>query len=423
MSTKQYPTFFWSGFAYATQECALLSITNTNTAASRNSCLAIEYIEVEPLSPQTFDGASVAGISDNAPFLLARVTDVGDGVSVPVISHTLAAALPSQVKVLIQAPVTVTDSFSQQFTEPHFDFTSNALSLSSLSSPFGAQFGRWGFRDTSTQGLVLREGYGIALVVPPPAINASLKLPSNDVWLLFVTLRDDTNNRTYTVSCECVSAGANGVASFVVFNGVGSGIVLSVLSIERFASGVANPAQSVPTQIRYMMTRGDDGGGEVVVPLAADPTYTPPSWARIVRGRLNSRCEPKLDSSGTSIRTSVDLTAATNPFNNQPISSESLAFATSSTGMASIFSIGTLRRATPFAAARQLRAAETGFAIGLAPTIMTSGFLARNDSQFIIPAGRGFAVVANNSSSRNAFWVELAFTYRTDTTPTARAFA
>lgn len=424
---SKVPTFFWSGYAHAMREGALFSLVNKEPTV-RGRVISIEYFDVKPWTPQTHDGSNIAGINGICPYRISRVTAINeDGYDVPMNHTGGTTALPAQVKCRIQNSVTESDVFSQLLSLGHDNFTGGTFmgpfpgKGSHASSPLGV----WSDGSAQVQPVVLREGTGLAIV---PAGSATRQAPMNTVQWMTVTLRDETNSRTYVACCELVSTGAQSVASFVVFNGSGSGITLSVLSIEQMNSGINHPQLTVPNSIRYLVTRGDDGKGEVVTPLAADPTVSLPSWIRASRGRLGYHFFPKIDSTGLSIQSNVDPYGNPNSpyfpyYPTWSFPSQSEMWSGLPGGGSAIFSIGCLRRSQPHCGDRQPTSAETGFAIALAPKTLTSGNVAMNNDQIVIPPGRGFAVVANNSSGRNAFWIDIAFSWRQETTPYTLAFA
>jgi hypothetical protein len=80
-----------------------------------------------------------------------------------------------------------------------------------------------------TTGIVLPEGYGFAFV--PPNSDSTIDKSFTQMYMMTFVFKDDLG-RTFGGSCELLGSPSAGVASFVLFNGTGSGRTLTLLSMD-----------------------------------------------------------------------------------------------------------------------------------------------------------------------------------------------
>lgn len=284
-------TFRWSGFAHAIRDGALIHIQNTETADVRRLFTLTSW-DVRPWVGST-DATGLVGA-----WRLRYITAHSGGeVLSSIAADPSVPALPSQVTALIQSTVTV-DSTTSSLR----DRASLAISTANISWP---QFGRLvpGGASTSNlfesmdsagalQRITLPAGKGIALIA---ATDTTPVGP--ETWYATLTLRDETNGRTYFVQGEAVGAGSVNNAIISVMNAAGSGITLSVANIDIVYGGEPSTTAAFPS-VRLMRTIGGNDQGEVITPLSLNPSIAAPSALVIRRGRLTNAEEPRVAAPG-----------------------------------------------------------------------------------------------------------------------------
>ena len=284
-------TFRWSGFAHAIRDGALIHIQNTETTDIRRLFTLTSW-DVRPWVG-TPDGTGLAGA-----WRLRFITAHSGGETLSMIAADPSVpALPSQITALIQSTVTLDAT-----TTSLRDRAALAVSTANLSWP---QFGRLVPGGASTSNLFegMDTGAAIQRITLPAgkgiAIVAAIDNPSvgPETWYATLTLRDDTNGRTYFVQGEAVGAGTSTNAIISVMNAPGSGITLSVADIDIVYGGEPSTTVAMPS-VRLMRTIGGNDQGELITPLSSDPSIAVPSALIVRRGRLTNAEEPLIAAHG-----------------------------------------------------------------------------------------------------------------------------
>lgn len=280
-------TFYWRGFASAIgTNSAIASVMNVGR---KNVQVRIENYDVLPVTPSpasSFDAISY--------YRTVKINARSDGgIPLTVINHNPSSSLPSQVKCEIFSHVTRTaDShiYDTQLTGQDIGGASAAITIY-RGGWTGRTFShkqRGAFVNVSgplTQGLVMKEGEGIALVRISDTSNLPIRVFLNIGNAVFC---DDLGN-TFSVQFDLTSSEASSQAAFSIFNGVGSGRTITLLHVEAWpiAADNYNGTIACPPRLKAYVTMGDLGG-QVVTPIPMVPGTTVPSSLVIKRSAIGS---------------------------------------------------------------------------------------------------------------------------------------
>ncbi len=211
----------------------------------RGSQVHIRSVRVSSPSPWgTF--ATLAG-----KWCLMRTTDQSGGREIAAARHG-AGTLPAQVLVR-EFPDSVADS-GETFRCQGDAINAWWSQAYQSGARFHGQPGRNGAElyragHASTQGIFLAEGEGIALV------QRLIERPRQ--VFVSVTFRTGTG-ATFTSAFHCGTPAQIDGALFGVFNGVGSGVTLEIVSVH-----VAEEGSPEPPIYRMLLLDGADGGSEI----------------------------------------------------------------------------------------------------------------------------------------------------------------
>lgn len=305
-------TFHWQGYCSARSSYALASIVNR--ATNRAATVKIHRYDVYRWA---HGQQSDTGVTN--PFNISRIDSMNDdGLAVPISHLGGLVNLPSQVKCALFAGVTYSSTpitRTQPFVSTGSPSTtavggivagpSGAVNAAFVPCGFLVAQGQGydpslvcNFGGPNTQALKLNEGQGVAIHLVES--SGIVQLVHQHQFFLQALVRDDTNNRTYSICCDLTSSGSAGLACFALFNGAGSGISLSLLSMHLWKTGY-EVNRDCPGRVRFVKTRGNNrDDGEVVTPVAADPRVTPPAAVVLTRGHWGAGqiIAPRFDLSG-----------------------------------------------------------------------------------------------------------------------------
>lgn len=380
-------TFYWSGFTHATQDGALVYIENTEQTA-RDRLFRIESLTVKPYSPDT--------PSRYGPWQLRWVSAVDDaaGITIPLTHFGATDNLPSEVVCKIQAPVTLHASSGQatalrRFIPPGWFSTVTSHYLAqAFSYPESIYTSGYGSPDVT--GLVLTEGNGICITT---AGNFTDGLPASTTLWCSVQLTDTTNSRDYGGVFE-LNPLDEATASFVLFNGSGSGVTLQLKKLSFSMTGDMADETIATNSPGFRIIRTPGIAGDVFsavaeTPVSYNPAVSVPSELRILRGTMNRPITPRLNFSG-------DISQLGYPATNS----------------ITVRNLGAFRRVSSFRSATFNPSGPLGIPFASAPTFNGGGFDSKDGNYGIIcTPGQGVAVVVNNMSAYNSYWVEAVITH------------
>lgn len=227
----------------------------------------------------------------NAPsrFLISEITAVSGGDPVDMVPYvTSASAIPSQVKI-VNLPDNVTAAAGFPTFRGMTVFVNNLATTYNNTIQFASLGGRRGSSNSTiwdsgrfsnvdgTEAIVLAEGEGIAFVPDGGSANAS--------FICQITLKIGTN--THTGLFELYPpTGQN--AQFAIFNGVGSGVSISVLKIEVWQPGPSTTVTTNLDQPTVRITRVNDlrAEGEAVSPIPHNGLGSSVPYLTIRQGTL-----------------------------------------------------------------------------------------------------------------------------------------
>lgn len=283
-------TFHWSGYASARSGYGLISVTNNSR--NRACTVKMERFDIREWAP----GDNQTAMNS---FVMQKISACNnDGIDVIPVSLVANTSLPSQVKCCIQSNITKTADTPYSYNTPFTAGVYNAIigSTQTLASwahhakggrgassrVDGSSMGTFGYGSSSVTGIKLNEGEGFA-ILPISDNNHPIRY---NYWLN-VLIRDDANNRTYSISSDLTPSDSSSKASFALFNGSGSGLSLTVLSLNiSFLSDEFDT--QVQNRIKFIRTKGNFQDGEVVQSLSSDPRNSVPNDITITRGHIGA---------------------------------------------------------------------------------------------------------------------------------------
>lgn len=233
-------------------------------------------IEVRKLAAEIVAGINqdmAAAAVASGHYELRNITALVGGTSITLGKHSSnESALPSQVK-LVRSPQSVTTNGIVRRILPvsmmRYIYTTTSgyfPRLRQLSDFRGMRTNNstaWNRVDNNEQPIVLREGEGISLYVPGGS--------SSEAFYLNGIVRT-TGGATYSFSDWLISLG-DGRASWAIFNGSGSGVVLELLSLDIEESVELQTTYPI-NWYRLLFGRMSLNGGEDLTPLKTDSSIS-----------------------------------------------------------------------------------------------------------------------------------------------------
>lgn len=381
-------SFMVNTFAFATQECALLSIFHKGTSGK----FYITGVEVVPNSPvKTGIGNGPIDVKRQ----LKRCTEVSGGFELPIRKANLGNAdLPEEV-IIVRRPDAVT-------------ITANSIYRSLLLFPIGVTSigfrsggnicrsgGTWQgtgdlwttSRSSVIQGIILAQGEGFCFGTDD---SSSAAYPCS--WMLTVTLRNTSTNETYFI-CTQWSAEEMKESSFAILNGSGSGITLEIVDMELCEIGSPTITSAIDSSIlRLIRTTGHDGGGTVLTPIALNQGDSIPSSLDIRKNFTEDDLRPLYATGNIGANALLDFGGYPQVY-------------------AGTRRIGAYGQRTAFVGAGG-SCGGTAFFSPCMPGKYTFGGMSLNkDNAIVLGPGEGFAIVQSNFTSMSEFYVEAKILY------------
>jgi hypothetical protein len=262
-------------------EDGLLAIFNTETTDDRR------YFELVSLrvSPSAPTNNAAAGVGQPGMMSIRRITALSGGDSVtPIRMDTADAALPAQVLVRNNPDsVTATDIFRRIADAPAYSLTIGNSQFSSRTyggsmmshqkSHFADIFR--GGESADVEPIILREGQGIGLFQDTYGTQHSMQTSA--------TVTNLSTGATYV--CRSVDLSTDrrlGEATFAIFNGSGSGVVLAVRLWVLPMDGEA----ALTPPLRLCRIAGLALGGNAVAPILPDTSKSAPAALSVKSGPL-----------------------------------------------------------------------------------------------------------------------------------------
>jgi hypothetical protein len=255
----------------------IASLFNNSTDA--NISIKINRVSILPAGGQN----TAASVN---PLQLYKITDLISGTDsstiTPVKHDTNSSDLPSQV-VILSSPLSATtsDRYCNRVERPAYSITTANAGMASmmpgptkgnrvLNTACVLNVGQ----DSTSEPIILREGEGIALFQSVFGIPHSMTIN--------VVIRNNTTGATYTVrSIGCGTARILTKPLFGIFNGSGSGVVLSVNIVQIPAEG---EAVTISTN-RLVLIEGHEGGTDITDQISPHDTQFPlPSYVEALGG-------------------------------------------------------------------------------------------------------------------------------------------
>jgi len=260
-------------------EDALLAIFNNETTDDRRY-FELVSLRVSPSAPLSNSAASVgrAGMMS-----IARITALSGGDSMtPIQMDTADAALPAQVLVRNNPDTaTATDIFRRIADAPAYSLTVGNSQFSSRTyggSMMSHQKSHYadifrGGESADVEPIILREGEGVGLFQDQYGTQHSMQTAA--------VVTDTATGATYI--CRSVDLSTDrrlGEATFAIFNGSGSGVVLAVRLwvLPMDGEAVLTPG------LRLCRIAGLALGGDTVTPTLPDTSKSVPSALQVVSG-------------------------------------------------------------------------------------------------------------------------------------------
>lgn len=217
---------------------------------------------------------------------ILRITGLTGGDDIDMTAYdTSAAAIPSQVKI-IQRPdnVTVTSDIFRRITPYVRNLDSvitNVNQYGALGRPMGASASTlWDAgRFDSNQGIDLAEGEGVSISPRVDSANASF------IGQLILKIGTAIYSGLFEFQPPI---GQN--SQLAIFNGVGSGVTVSLLKFELWQPGVSTTTTQFQNQPSVRITRVNDlkAEGEAVIPISHSGVAESVPYLNIRQGTLLS---------------------------------------------------------------------------------------------------------------------------------------
>jgi hypothetical protein len=262
-------------------EDGLFAIFN-NEAADPRRYFELVSLRVSPSAPVS---NNTAGVGRSGMLSIKRITALTGGDQLtPVKLDTGATALPAQVLIRNDPDsVTATDIFRRIADAPAY---SNTIANTQLSSrTYGGSMMThqkahladiWrGGESIDVEPIILREGQGIGIFQDTYGSQHSMQTAA--------VITNTATNATYICRSTDLSTDRRlDEATFAIFNGSGSGVVLAVKLwvLPMDGDAVLTPA------LRLCRVSGIGQGGDTVTPIRPDTSKTIPSALEIKSGPL-----------------------------------------------------------------------------------------------------------------------------------------
>lgn len=262
----------------------LLGIFNNETTDDRRYFELIS-LRVSPSAPLSNAGA---GIGRSGSLSIRRITALSGGDQVtPILLDTADAALPSQVLVRNNPDsATATDVFRRIADAPAYSstvantqFSSRTYGGSMVTHQKGHYADIWrGGESVDVEPIILREGQGIAILQDAYGTQHSMQTAA--------VITNTATGATYICRSTDLSTDRRlNEATFGIFNGTGSGVVLAV---KLWVLPMDGDAVVLP-QLRLCRIAGVALGGDTVTPIRPDTSKSVPSALQIVSGSFQPR--------------------------------------------------------------------------------------------------------------------------------------
>lgn len=260
-------------------EDGLLGIFNNETADDRRY-FELVSLRVSPSAPLS---NNIAAVGKPGSLSIRRITAVSGGDSItPILMDTADAALPAQVLVRSDPDsVTATDVFRRIADAPAYSLivsnsqlsarTYGGSMMSHQKSHFADIFR--GGESVNVEPIILREGEGVGLFQDAYGTQHSMQTAA--------VVTNTATGATYICRSTDLSTDRRlGEATFAIFNGTGSGVVLAVRLwvLPMDGEAVLTPA------LRLCRIAGIALGGGTVTPIRPDTSKSVPAALQVVGG-------------------------------------------------------------------------------------------------------------------------------------------
>jgi len=196
---------------------------------------------------------------------LARITSLTGGTDVTVVKQdTDNATLPSQVKIVVRpTEATLGDVIRQVVDTPGIDQVSTMLTTA-LTPGEPAVGSLWCQAGSNRAPIVLREGEGFAVAM----VESTYAHPQS----CYAIIRNQASGATYSIFSDDVEPWQEDQrAFFAIWNGVGSGVILEVVSVEWIDLGQMMNMSNVASQPHFRLASVKRVSfGTVVAPVLLD---------------------------------------------------------------------------------------------------------------------------------------------------------
>lgn len=265
-------------------EDGLLGIFNTETSDERRYFELIS-LRVSPAAPLSNNTAAVGRPGSMS---IVRITSLtgGDDVA-PILMDTADAALPAQVLIRNNPGAsTVTDVFRRIADAPAYSltvantqFSSRTYGGSMVTHQKAHYADIWrGGESADVESIILREGEGLALIQNAYGTQHSMQTAA--------VVTNTATGATYICRSTDLSTDRRlGEPTFAIFNGSGSGVILSV---KLWVLPMDGDAVVLP-QLRLCRIAGVALGGDTVTPIRPDTSKSVPSALQVVSGSFQPR--------------------------------------------------------------------------------------------------------------------------------------
>lgn len=260
-------------------EDGLLAIFNNETTDERR------YFELVSLrvSPSAPTSNNTAGVGRAGSFSIQRISALSGGTAASVLQmDTGGAALPAQVEA-VSDPDSVTtsavfrriaDSPAYSYSIANSQFSSRTYGGSMMTHQKSHMADIWrGGESADVEPIILREGEGLALVQDSYGTQHAMQTAA--------VITNTATGATYVCrSTDLTTDRRLNEATFAIFNGSGSGVVLAV---RLWVLPMDGEAVMTPP-VRLCRISGIALGGSVVTPIKADSSTSIPSALSVQAG-------------------------------------------------------------------------------------------------------------------------------------------
>ena len=265
-------------------EDGLLGIFNTETSDERRY-FELVSLRVSPAAPLS---NNTAGVGRAGMMSIVRITSLtGGDVVAPILMDTADAALPAQVLIRNNPDAaTATDVFRRIADAPAYSltvsnsqFSSRTYGGSMVTHQKAHMADIWrGGESADVEPIILREGEGLALIQDQYGTQHSMQTAA--------VVTNTATGATYICRSTDLSTDRRlGEPTFAIFNGSGSGVVLSV---KLWVLPMDGDAVVLP-QLRLCRIAGVALGGTPVTPILSDTNVGVPGALSVVSGSFQPR--------------------------------------------------------------------------------------------------------------------------------------